>query len=195
VCTPTNCAKFLEKFAKFLISQNWWGGKLKKPMHTTIWVAFNCSYYYLSEWFENQQNDRTTIWMTSTHSYRDFHNFLKTIKTNTPHYGSSPIAFLMFIHASTLFQFALIIFFFCLCRLTSPWIHFNKLIVLISSQSSHTSLYGNWRMCLGFTFYCKIKNWQENWELTRFFMLILYDKFMDASLELFPELKSSIRLN
>jgi hypothetical protein len=109
--------------------------------------------------------------------------------------GHAPIALLMFIHASTLFQFALIIFFFCLCRLTSPWIHFNKLIVLISSQSSHTSLYGNWRMCLGFTFYCKIKNWQENWELTRFFMLILYDKFMDASLELFPELKSSIRLN
>jgi len=30
VCTPTNCAKFLEKLAKFLISQNWWGGKIKK---------------------------------------------------------------------------------------------------------------------------------------------------------------------
>jgi hypothetical protein len=28
VCTPTTCAKFLEKSAKFLISQNW-GGKLK----------------------------------------------------------------------------------------------------------------------------------------------------------------------
>lgn len=57
-------------------------------------------------------------------------------------------------------QLTLIVIFFNLCKLTSPWIQLSKFIV-VSSQSSHTFFHHeSYGVHLRFAFYCKNENQQ-----------------------------------